>query len=357
MVENVQLGTNIVVSNVMSAFREFINSYENPEHPVDEGDSFYLQKLRRLIEQEKTVFNIDLGDIRAFPQTQSLYSQIVQNPGIMINLFETTLQDLVRDIYPDARDQIPLFRVRLFNMDKKSSMRDLSTDNIEGLVCLEGMITRVGDLIPDLRIASFQCTHCKKYKNVRRDGHRIAEPERCPSCNTPGTMQVIHNVGLFADKQLIKMQEVPDSVPQGETPQAVSLYAYDDLFDSVRPGDKVEVTGIFRAIPIRINRKKTTVKDVFRTYIDVIHFRRQVDGRYVSDLDGYDEERMAGAKRGEEGREYGHADQDDTGVTGETETGMEELMEDENLREQMRALAARETIYDDLTASIAPSIW
>ena len=30
----------------------------------------------------------------------------------------------------------------------------------------------------------------------------------------------------------------------GETPQTVTLYAYADLVDSVRPGDRIEVSGI-----------------------------------------------------------------------------------------------------------------
>lgn len=51
---------------------------------------------------------------------------------------------------------------------------------------------------------------------------------------------------IFADKQLVRMQETPDEIPEGETPYTVSLFAFADLVDSVRPGDRLEVTGIFR---------------------------------------------------------------------------------------------------------------
>lgn len=37
----------------------------------------------------------------------------------------------------------------------------------------------------------------------------------------------------------------------------------------------VQVTGIFRAVPVRINPKTRNVRAVYRTFIDVIHFRRQ----------------------------------------------------------------------------------
>lgn len=38
-------------------------------------------------------------------------------------------------------------------------------------------------------------------------------------------MQMIYNRSLFLDKQLIKMQENPNDIPEGETPHTVSLFA------------------------------------------------------------------------------------------------------------------------------------
>lgn len=35
------------------------------------------------------------------------------------------------------------------------------------------------------------------------------------------------------------------------------------------------MTGIFRAVPVRMNPKTRNVRSVYRTFIDVIHFRRQ----------------------------------------------------------------------------------
>jgi DNA replication licensing factor MCM4 len=59
----------------------------------------------------------------------------------------------------------------------------------------------------------------------------------------------------------------------GETPHTISLLAFDDLVDSVRPGDRVEVTGIFRAIPNRPNPRVRNVRALYRTFVDTLHFR------------------------------------------------------------------------------------
>lgn len=168
-------------------------------------------------------------------------------------------------------------------------MRDLSTDTIDQLVSIEGMITRVSELIPDLRIALFRCSVCHHVEEVRRDGYRVENPERCSNCQTPGSMVIDHNSGYFVDKQLVKMQEVPDQVPEGETPQCVTLFAHEELFDAVKPGDKVEVTGIYKAVPVKVNRNMSTVRDVFRTFVDVIHYRKQAEGRYCVEGEERDE--------------------------------------------------------------------
>ena len=38
---------------------------------------------------------------------------------------------------------------------------------------------------------------------------------------------------MFVYKQLIRLQETPDEIPAGETPHTVTLFAFDDLVDTV----------------------------------------------------------------------------------------------------------------------------
>jgi DNA replication licensing factor MCM4 len=68
------------------------------------------------------------------------------------------------------------------------------------------------------------------------------------------------------------MQETPESVPEGETPYTIHLCAYEDLVDYVKPGDRVEVIGIYKAMGVRVDSSKRTLKNVYRTYVDVINY-------------------------------------------------------------------------------------
>lgn len=49
---------------------------------------------------------------------------------------------------------------------------------------------------------------------------------------------------------------------------------YNDLVDTVQPGERVTVTGIYRAVPIQINPNISNVYSVYKTYVDVVHFRK-----------------------------------------------------------------------------------
>lgn len=51
------------------------------------------------------------------------------------------------------------------------------------------------------------------------------------------------------------------------------------------------MTGIYRATPMRVNPRQRNVKAVYKTYIDVIHFKKTDKKRlYSKDPDGYEME-------------------------------------------------------------------
>ena len=131
-----------------------------------------------------------------------------------------------------------------------------------------------------MKEACFRCSKCLKeeYKYVERG--KITEPEYCDQCRGRMTFEMMHNFCMFSDKQHIKMQETPEAVPEGETPQTVHMCAYEDLMDYVKPGDRVEVVGIYRATGIRVNPQMRMLKNIYRTYIDVIGYVKTDKKRY-----------------------------------------------------------------------------
>lgn len=64
------------------------------------------------------------------------------------------------------------------------------------------------------------------------------------------------------------------------------LMCYNDMVDAVQAGERVTITGIYRAVPIQVNPRMSNIRSIYRTYIDVVHFRKIDEKRLYSNEDG-----------------------------------------------------------------------
>lgn len=185
---------------------------------------------------------------------------------------------------------------------------------------------------------------------VEIDRGKIDEPSRCPRdvCASVGTMTLVHNRCEFADRQVIRLQETPDAVPDGQTPHTVSLSVYDELVDVAKPGDRLVVTGIFRSVPVRVNPKTRTIKNLFKTFLDVVHVKMGAGGTLAVDKST----RPAGSDRIPGVGGIGEAEEEDEEARREGRRTRRAAMES-----KLMELSARPDIYELLARSLAPSIW
>nr|POE47973.1 dna replication licensing factor mcm4 [Quercus suber] len=244
---------------------------------------------------------------------------------------EPEIEDLVGEVEQKT------FRVRPFNLDHAVNLRDLNPNDMDKMVAVKGLVIRATPIIPDMKDAFFRCSVCHHTVKVDLDRGKITEPTRCPRevCSSSNSMQIVHNRSGFADKQVIKLQETPDSVPDGQTPHSVSLCAYDELVDVCKAGDRVEITGIFRCNQVRVNPRQRSVKNVFKTYVDCVHIQKVDKRRMGIDPSTLDEE-LADAVAG-------------------TVEETRKVSEEEEAK--IRAVAARPDVYELLARSLAPSIY
>lgn len=78
------------------------------------------------------------------------------------------------------------------------------------------------------------------------------------------------------------MQENPNAIPEGETPHAVTMLCFDEMVDNSKPGDRVTVTGIYKAVPMRVNPRLRTLKSVYKTHIDILHVMKDEKSKLFS---------------------------------------------------------------------------
>jgi len=290
-------GTDVSIGQCKERFKQFlqynnfnIENLDNQELELikdvgSENDMMrvvkplYMQKLEEIYTLEDPFLNLNCHHLYEFDT--DLYRKLINYPQEVIPIFDMAVNEVFYDLYPDMQLPHPI-NIRPFKVMETNDIRSLNPEDINKLKTVSGMVIRCSTVIPEMREAFFKCSVCDSSKAVEVDRGRISEPALCTHCNSNYSFQLIHNRSSYIDKQQVKLQESPEDMPAGQTPCIILLYACADLVDSVQPGDRVQVTGIYRATPVRVNPRQRTVKSVYRTHLDVVHYHK-VDNKRLHD--------------------------------------------------------------------------
>lgn len=345
---NLVYGTDINEAEVKKDFRDFILRFHvgNEEYP------HYLHELRRMWEKQvrkECGIKFALNGVHIHEFNAKLYDNLVTFPTEVIPIFDRELWEMsLKELQAEPED-LEACQVKIYGLREKDSkvMRNMNPADIEKLVALQGIVIRCSDLVPDMNRGTFRCTTdgCNNEVKVTLSHWTIEEPTKCGNCGISHSFQIVHNDCNFSDRQILRLQEKPELVPEGETPQSVTVCCYDDLVDSVRPGDRVEVTGIFKASAVQQRGGFRSVSSVYRTYIDAIAITAEQKIRVELDDDG-----MANMK----GYRLSDEKDLDPDVVGE-----EEVEWNKRIRELAFGTGSggNRSIVDRLVQSFSPSIY
>lgn len=347
--EAVIWGTNINVPDTMSRFKRFICEfkieYEDDDSDDDMMDDetvpYYIKRLNEIKISQVMNLNVDCKHLWEFPDTQKLYFQLVNYPQEIVPIMDLVVHQEFSRLFGEIGDEeeehkVNRIQVRVFNLKDVSTMRDLDPSDVDKLVAIQVMIVRVSGIMPDLKVAFFKCSVCNNTEEVMVDRGHVEQPTRCTRCESNHSSEMVHNRSIFSDKQIIKMQEDPENIPEGATPQTITLHAFDNLVDVAKPGDRVQVTGIYNAVSLRVHPRMRAQRSVFKTFVDVLHIRKTESGRL-----------RAEDSRVDKNSEY-YTSFEEGNDTNEIISHRNSLMEE---------MARDPNIYEKLTQSIAPSIY
>lgn len=377
------------LKNFQKKYRMWADGLSQAESDADPDAKSkpYMEELSNMLILGTRILYVNIGDFKLYPPTRKIWHQIQHYPQEIVPLMDQSVHDVMIELaqaetsrqrsqsngapvsvsqqsgapssdmqYPSSErgdepastpkaQQGPTleekvmdqtYMTRPYGLDEVTNLRDLNPSDMDKLICVKGLVIRTTPVIPDMRQAYFRCNVCNHSLLVGLDRGKIREPTSCPRplCDSKNSMQIIHNRCEFEDKQVIKLQETPDAVPAGQTPHSVSVCVYNELVDFCKAGDRIQLTGIYRVSPVRVNPRMRTVKSVFKTFVDVVHVAKVDSKRLGADVSTLDEESNDQENQIEEARKI----------------SPEEV-------EKIKETAGRRDIYDLLSRSLAPSIF
>ena len=95
-------------------------------------------------------------------------------------------------------------------------------------------------------------------------GHETssAYPTRDPETDAP--LDTEFGLCTYKDHQALVIQEIPERAPLGQLPRSVELVLDYDLVDKVKPGDRVQCMGVYRAMA---NSSQGSTNAIFKTKV------------------------------------------------------------------------------------------
>jgi len=163
------------------------------------------------------------------------------------------------------------------------SPRGLTSQQLNKLVCVEGIATKISSVKFKLNTSVHYCPTTQRHDSRQYvdvsdsqlglpalDSSGKELPDRFVTITSsvyPTTdkennpLQTEYGLSLYSDVQTICLQEMPESAPMGQLPRSIDLLLRQDLVDTAHPGDRIKVIGIYTATP------KPSSTGLFQTHI------------------------------------------------------------------------------------------
>ena len=226
---------------------------------------------------------LSLDDLREFDS--ELAATFVKRPAEYLPAFEEALQEAVEQEDAAFAKQVNVSHFRIaVNGDfgaHRVTPRGLGGALLNQLACVEGIVTKCSLVRPKVLRSTHYCPATGKFTSKEyRDATSfsgVATGSAYPSKDEEGNvLQTEYGLCEFLDHQTISLQEMPERAPPGQLPRSVDVLLENDLVDSCKPGDRVLLSGVYRALPSKANSS-----GMFRTIVVGNHVRHLTKGASI----------------------------------------------------------------------------
>ncbi|QHS16769.1 minichromosome maintenance protein MCM [haloarchaeon 3A1-DGR] len=161
--------------------------------------------------------------------------------------------------------------VRIENLPDSIDIRGIRVhdDHIGTLVSVRGIVRKATDVRPKITDAAFECQRCGTMTYIPQSDGGFQEPHECQGCERQGPFRVNFDQSEFVDSQKLRIQESPEGLRGGETPQAIDVNVVDDITGKVTPGDHVTAVGVLHIEQVEQGNEKSAIFDLYMDGVSI----------------------------------------------------------------------------------------
>jgi len=235
----------------------------------------YMDEVHSIIGKHDKRLVMDLNHLRTFDP--ELTSSFMRRPDEYLPPFEDALREVLSQHNPTLMKTQPAHRFRIgvegnFGSHHVSP-RELGAHLLNALVCVEGIVTKCSQVRPKVVKSEHYCPATNRFASREyRDNTNVNGPATgatFPTKDPDGNpLQIEFGMSEYMDHQMLSLQEMPERAPPGQLPRSIEVLLEGGLVDQCKPGDRVALSGIHRALP-----GKASASGMFMTVVLGNHLR------------------------------------------------------------------------------------
>lgn len=259
-------------------FTDFLKTFKD-----DEGNFKYEYRIKEMIVNGKRSIVVDYEDLAKYDP--KLLEEIINRPDEALHAFSESIKAVVYEFDEEYARSADRFTPRLNGLPISYTLREISSEHINKLVMIEGILVKATP--PKQRLFKAIYLHVLPTGESHEFewpplpgeelGDELERPSYCPICvkeelvgergraSGRGTYKLVVEKSKYRSWQKIVIQERPEEVPAGHIPRSIEAVLTDDIVDVARPGDRIAVIGIVKLYK-EFRRSQSTL---FNAYIDV----------------------------------------------------------------------------------------
>ncbi|GJP48188.1 hypothetical protein CLOM_g7462 [Closterium sp. NIES-68] len=277
-------------------FRHFLQTFKDSRgrHRGD-SDADYAIRIRELVEMNSCSLELDYSHLLTTHPILAVW--LADAPKQVLEVLDEVAQAEVFRAFPMYEQVHERIYVRVAGLPVIDQIRDIRQTHLNCLIRVGGVVTRRTGVFPQLQQVKYNCVKCGAilgpFFQTSSSEIRI---RTCAECQSKGPFQVNVEQTIYRNYQKMTLQESPGSVPAGRLPRYKEVVLLNDLIDCARPGEEIEVTGIYvNNFDAALNTRQGF--PVFSTVIEANHVSKRQDAFAAYRLTDEDKEEIVKLSR------------------------------------------------------------